>query len=102
VSSSTNQFGTSTSTSAFISPTFNQTSLRVEVTIEPRLPQQVDSQEDLRQKALTEAVFGYIQAIRALGKTSVTASEIAKALELQSKDVLRALTDLRSRGVTPG
>jgi hypothetical protein len=45
------------------------------------------------------AVFGYIRAIRALGRMHVSTDEIARALGLSLAEVQGTLAALRSRGV---
>jgi hypothetical protein len=45
------------------------------------------------------AVYSYIQAVRALGKKSLSANEIAKTLSLSPLDVNNAIVKLRDRGV---
>jgi hypothetical protein len=50
-------------------------------------------------KALENAVYSYIRAVRALGREQVTASEIASALSLSVSDVVKALVALRNKGV---
>jgi hypothetical protein len=47
------------------------------------------------------AVYAYIQAVRALGKTKVETEEIARALGLGLSEVERTVKALRSRGVKP-
>ncbi len=48
---------------------------------------------------IEDAVFKYIEAIRAIGKTRVNTSEIAEALSLHPRDVERAARNLHARGV---
>jgi hypothetical protein len=48
-----------------------------------------------------EAVYAHIQAIRALGRTSVNTLEIAEALNLPTKKVSDAVKALGPRGVRP-
>ena len=50
-------------------------------------------------KPLENAVYGHIQAVRALGRTEITASEIAAALSVPVLDVINALAALTSKGV---
>lgn len=50
-------------------------------------------------KPLEDAVYGYIRAVRALGRTSVNTTEIASALGLPLGAVESALSALRDRGV---
>jgi hypothetical protein len=50
-------------------------------------------------KALENAVYGHIRAVRALGRKQISASEIASALSLPVTDVVKALVALRSKGV---
>lgn len=48
---------------------------------------------------IENAVYSYIQAVRALGKTQLTSSEIAKNLSLSLVDVNNAIVQLRTKGV---
>ena len=48
---------------------------------------------------LESAVFGYLQSIRALGRTNINSTEIADALSISLADVHRAITNLGNRGV---
>lgn len=50
-------------------------------------------------RALQNAVYGHIRAIRALGRTQISASEIATVLSLPVRDVITALKALRGKGV---
>lgn len=48
---------------------------------------------------LENAVFGYLQSIRALGRTSINSTEIADALSISVADVDGAVARLRDRGI---
>jgi hypothetical protein len=50
-------------------------------------------------RALENAVYGYLQAVRALGRTEISASEIAAALSLPITEVMITLKALGSKGV---
>lgn len=50
-------------------------------------------------KSVEGAVFAHIKAIRSLGRTTVNASEIAKALDLPLGNVTIAVASLKSKGV---
>jgi len=50
-------------------------------------------------KAIENAVYGHIRAIRALGRMQVTVSEIAAALSIPQAAVIQALGALRDKGV---
>jgi predicted transcriptional regulator len=50
-------------------------------------------------EAEINAVYGYIRAIRALGRTGINTSEIAAALSLPMSTVNQAVSSLRSQGV---
>jgi hypothetical protein len=50
---------------------------------------------------IESAVYSHIQAVRALGKTTVETADIASALSLPVAAVNRAIQRLRSRGVRP-
>lgn len=45
------------------------------------------------------AVYAYIRAIRALGRTTVNTTDIAKALHLNVSAVDQAISSLRQKGV---
>lgn len=45
------------------------------------------------------AVYAHIKAVRTLGRTTINVSEIARSLALPIKDVTRAVSALRSKGV---
>jgi hypothetical protein len=50
-------------------------------------------------KTLENAVYAYIQAIRALGHTRINTRDIADALSLPIEDVDRAINSLKQKGV---
>ena len=50
---------------------------------------------------IVDAVYGHLRAIRALGRTKASISEIAKSLNLPYNQVESALADLHQRGVRP-
>jgi hypothetical protein len=50
-------------------------------------------------KDVETAVYGYVRAVRALGRTEVVVSDISKALDIPEPVVIQALTALRSKGV---
>ena len=50
-------------------------------------------------EALKNAVYSHIQAVRSLGRTEISASEIANALSVPVLDVMEALKALQSKGV---
>lgn len=52
-----------------------------------------------KEEKIKNAVYGYIQAIRALGRKSVDSTEISEALSLPARDVEKAMRNLRDRGV---
>jgi len=53
-----------------------------------------------RAKGVVEnAVYGYLQAIRALGKTTLNTVEVAAALSLSVADVNKAVMSLSKKGV---
>lgn len=53
----------------------------------------------VKDKKIENAVFGYIQAVRALGRTTINTTEVSRALNLRLADVERTLSALRKRGV---
>jgi hypothetical protein len=52
-------------------------------------------------KAVVNAVYGHIQAVRALGRETITTVEIARALLIPLSDVTAALERLKKKGVKP-
>lgn len=50
-------------------------------------------------EALVNAAYGYIQAIRALGRNTATTAEIARALAIDEWRLIAVLPKLKSRGV---
>lgn len=53
-------------------------------------------------REIEKAVYSHIRAIRTLGRTSVTVTEIAAALGISVSDAERALMALESKGVKAG
>jgi len=49
--------------------------------------------------SVQNAVYAYIRAVRALGRTEINTSEVAAALSLSVAEVNSALSSLRKRGV---
>jgi hypothetical protein len=49
--------------------------------------------------SIENAVYGYIQAIRALGRTKINTAEVAAALSLAVSEVNGALSALKKKGV---
>jgi hypothetical protein len=50
-------------------------------------------------KSVENAVYAYIRAIRALGRTSIVTTEVADALSLSVLQVNRAISALKKKGV---
>jgi hypothetical protein len=50
-------------------------------------------------KSVQNAVYAYIRAVRALGRTKITTPEVADALSLTLAEVNGALSSLKKRGV---
>lgn len=50
-------------------------------------------------KSVQNAVYGYIRAVRALGRTKISTAEVADALSLKVPDVNGALSSLKKKGV---
>lgn len=57
------------------------------------------SRPDLSDDALASAVYGYISAVRALGRQTISSIEIAAALGLSRDQVEGTLATLAVRGV---
>jgi hypothetical protein len=58
-----------------------------------------DYQTSTTQRKVVDAVYGYIQAVRALDRTNVTVPEISSALSIPRPEVISALRDLKEKGV---
>lgn len=52
-----------------------------------------------RQKKVDTAVYGFIQAVRALDKTKINSDQIASALELPYKEVTESIERLIDQGI---
>jgi DNA-binding MarR family transcriptional regulator len=52
-----------------------------------------------KNKSVENAIYAYIQAIRALGRTQIVTTEIADALSLPTVSVNRAISSLNKKGV---
>jgi hypothetical protein len=50
-------------------------------------------------KEVENAVYAYVRAVRALGRTEVIVSDISKALDIAEPTVIQALAALRSKGI---
>lgn len=50
-------------------------------------------------KNVQNAVYAYIRAVRALGRTKITTAEVADALSIPVVEVNGALSSLKKRGV---
>lgn len=74
------------------------TSSVITVIASPTSPKSV---QRVNNKNIIDAVYGHLQAIRALGRTKASISEIAKSLNLPYNQVESALADLYQRGVKP-
>jgi hypothetical protein len=48
---------------------------------------------------IDDAVFGYLQSVRALGRTHVSSADVARALQLPHAEVLSAMARLGNKGV---
>ncbi len=57
---------------------------------------------NLSDEATVNAVYGYLQAVRALNRDNVSVNEISSALTLPRPSVINALSQLRDRGVKYG
>jgi hypothetical protein len=53
-------------------------------------------------KDIEKAVYGYLRALRAIGRTELNVSDIAEALHIATPLVIGALNALRSKGVKFG
>jgi DNA-binding MarR family transcriptional regulator len=50
-------------------------------------------------KNIEAAIYSYVRAVRALGKTQISTSEIAKALGLSVSDIGKVLPKLNDKGI---
>ena len=50
-------------------------------------------------REIEKAVYAYVRAVRALGRTQVFVSDISKALDIAEPAVIQALNALRSKGI---
>ena len=57
------------------------------------------SRRDQTPKRIENAVYGYIQAVRALGRERISTSEIASALAIPISSVAGAIDALKEKGV---
>jgi hypothetical protein len=69
---------------------------RVTLTMSPSAPV---TERKVDGKKIESAVYAHIQAVRALGRTTINTTEVARALGLSLADVERTLSALRRRGV---
>jgi hypothetical protein len=54
---------------------------------------------DIRSAKIADAIYGHIQAVRALGRNEISVAEVARALGLSDAEVMQALPLLRTKGV---
>jgi hypothetical protein len=59
----------------------------------------IESAPDTRAAKIADAIYGHVQAVRALGRNEISVSEVARALGLSDADVMQALPLLRTKGV---
>jgi hypothetical protein len=50
-------------------------------------------------KDVEKAIYAYVRAVRALGRTQLNVSDISKALNISEPAVIQALGALRSKGI---
>lgn len=86
------------------STTLNRLILSTESTSREQFQVQVDDIPRARRptrasKNIQNAVYAYIRAIRALGRTEINTSEVADALSLPVAEVNRAISSLKKKGV---
>jgi hypothetical protein len=85
------------------SHTLNRLILSTETTTRGQVQVSATSNVRRRQiravKNVENAVYAYIRAIRALGRTKITTGEVADALSLSAAEVNNALSSLRKKGV---
>jgi hypothetical protein len=87
------KFSTSTTPSRLVLSTESTTPRQVVVGDAPRV------RRPRTNKSVENAVYAYMRAIRALGRTKITTTEVAGALALTVAEVNGVLSSLRKRGV---
>lgn len=65
----------------------------------PATKMSVVAKTGVNAKDVQNAVYGHLQAVRALGRTEVTSDEVAQALRLPRATVEKAFRSLASKGV---
>jgi hypothetical protein len=83
-----------TSTEGFGSTTSSASN----VGLSPRLVKPTTRQAHAS-KEFEAAVYAYVRAVRTLGRTSITVSEIGKALSLPRSAVFAAVRQLKDKGI---
>jgi hypothetical protein len=53
------------------------------------------------QKNYEGAVYSYVRAVRSAGKRSVSAAEVASALEISEREARKILSNMADKGVKP-
>ena len=60
---------------------------------------QIETDDNTSAAKIADAIYGHVQAVRALGRKEISVAEVARALGLTDADVVRALPLLRTKGV---
>jgi hypothetical protein len=71
----------------------------VSVIVHPHVLPSPPDRPSVSEEKITAAVYAYVQAQRALGKTRITTDEIARALSLSLTVVRNAMQTLSAKGV---
>ena len=53
-------------------------------------------------KVKASAIYTYLRAVRALGKSQVNSSDVASALDIPEREVRRIMTGMTEKGVRAG
>lgn len=69
------------------------------VTIVTTIPSASEDEARKRRKAIKNAVYAHVRAMRALGHKTVNTTAIARSLLLNEREVRDALESLESKGV---
>jgi len=88
------QFSANTTLNRLILSTESATKEQFQVNDVPRARRPVRTS-----RRVQSAIYAYIRAIRALGRTKINTSEVADALSLSVAEVNRAISSLKKKGV---
>ncbi len=87
--------GQSSSSGRFVTSTSSTSTSHVTVRGDGRLKRK----RPVSDKDVEAAVYAYVRAVRALGRTSINTLEISKSLEIPLAKVEKTVSELRSKGI---